>query len=100
MYNELAERKRIFKLFKFFSGTSDEQALPPETLDIDRVLTMSILGKLGRFGNQLFQYAFLRICASQIDARVECPVWVGQYLFGHKDAPIAHNLPHLIFFYS
>jgi hypothetical protein len=37
------------------------------------VLTISSLGRLGRFGNQIFQYAFLRICAAKSGAHVECP---------------------------
>ncbi|HTL87797.1 MAG TPA: alpha-1,2-fucosyltransferase [Leptolyngbya sp.] len=57
---------------------------------------MSSLGKLGRFGNQLFQYAFLRICALQSNARVECPNWIGQSLFGRLDAPILQRLPPAI----
>ena len=57
---------------------------------------MSSLGKLGRFGNQLFQYAFLRICAEKSGARVECPPWIGQTLFGHKDATISQQLPPAI----
>lgn len=62
----------------------------------EQILTMSCLGKLGRFGNQMFQYAFLRICAKKSGARVECPPWIGQTLFGHKDAPISKPLPPAI----
>jgi hypothetical protein len=51
---------------------------------------------LGRFGNQLFQYAFLRICAQNRGARIECSPWIGQTLFGHDDAPIAERLPRAI----
>ena len=57
--------------------------------DDSPVLTMSSIGQLGRFANQLFQYAFLRICAQQSGARIECPAWIGQTLFGHQDAPIS-----------
>jgi Glycosyl transferase family 11 len=60
------------------------------------VLTMSSIGQLDRFANQLFQYAFLRICAQQSGARVECPTWVGQTLFGHQDTPISQRLPPAI----
>jgi hypothetical protein len=60
------------------------------------VLTMSCLGKLGRFGNQMFQYAFLRICAEKSGSRIECPFWIGQTLFDHKDAPISQQLPPAI----
>jgi hypothetical protein len=57
------------------------------------VLTMSKLGKLGRFGNQIFQYAFLRICAKQSGARAKCPPWIGTTLFGHEDPPVSGSLP-------
>jgi Glycosyl transferase family 11 len=60
------------------------------------VLSMSSLGKMGRFANQLFQYAFLRICADQSGARVECSPWIGQTLFGHDDTPVAERLPPAI----
>lgn len=59
-------------------------------------ISMSSLGKFGRFGNQLFQYAFLRICAQKSGAVVECPPWIGQTLFGHNDAPVIHRLPPAI----
>jgi hypothetical protein len=57
---------------------------------------MSSIGQLGRFGNQLFQYAFLRICASESGSTVECPPWIGQSLFGHQDATITKRLPPAI----
>jgi Glycosyl transferase family 11 len=67
-----------------------------EPLSQQSVLSMSSMGKLGRFGNQLFQYAFLRICAQQSGARIECAPWIGQTLFGHHDAPVAERLPPAI----
>ena len=68
---------------------SSAETLPTDSLSI---LTMSSLGRLGRFGNQVFQYAFLRICARESGARVECPPWIGQMLFGHADPPISRRL--------
>lgn len=56
------------------------------------MLTMRKLGKHGRFANQLFQYAFLRI-ASKGD--YQCPRWVGEYLFGLNDPPVTENLPQI-----
>jgi FkbM family methyltransferase len=56
------------------------------------VVTMSTLGKNGRFANQIFQYAFLKIYAKEHNLRVETPQWIGQYLFGHKDPPIGQQL--------
>jgi hypothetical protein len=61
--------------------------------DIEKgLLTMSSLGVKGRFGNQIFQYAFLKICAQEYNLEVQIPDWVGQYLFGHNDPPIAREL--------
>lgn len=71
------------------------QSLPPyEDNNTEKpILSMSFLGKLGLFGNQLFQYAFLRICAEKSGAQVECSPWVGQILFGHNDDPVSYRLP-------
>lgn len=57
------------------------------------VVTMSTLGKKGRFGNQIFQYGFLKIYAKVFCMKVETPKWIGQYLFGVKDPPITGKLP-------
>lgn len=63
-------------------------------VNVDKaVVTMSTLGKKGRFGNQIFQYAFLKIYAKVFDLRVETQEWIGQYLFGIKDPPITGKLP-------
>lgn len=59
-------------------------------------LSMSAFGEMGRFGNQLFQYAFLKICAEKSKAVVKCPDWVGSTLFGHADAPVTELLPPAI----
>lgn len=60
------------------------------------VITMSTLGKNGRFANQIFQYAFLKIYAKEHNLRVETPPWIGQYLFGHSDPPISKQFPLVI----
>lgn len=57
------------------------------------VISMSKLGKKGRFGNQIFQYAFLKLYAKEHNLRLETPSWIGQYLFGHNDSPISQNFP-------
>ena len=65
--------------------------------DSDRgVLAMSGLGEVGRFGNQIFQYAFLRICAKVSGMSVETAPWIGQDLFGHNDPPISRELEYLV----
>lgn len=58
-------------------------------------ITSSVLGmeNMGRLGNQIFLYAFLRTYAREHNLRVVTPAWIGQYLFGHHDAPISQPLP-------
>ncbi|NEP42738.1 MAG: FkbM family methyltransferase, partial [Okeania sp. SIO2H7] len=60
------------------------------------VLTMSALGKTGNLGNQIFQYGFLQIYASENGFLVETPSWIGQKLFGRNDPPISEELPAVI----
>ena len=94
-YTSKSETNRVFDVFsgfkkdaektKTFSATENTDDRPP-------VLTMTSIGQLGRFGNQLFQYACLRICAEKSGAKVECPPWIGQTLFGHTDAPVSQRL--------
>ncbi len=98
-YIAKSELERLFSVF----GKLTQDARTTKALIVDDsmsddtpVLTMSSIGQLGRFANQLFQYAFLRICAEKSGARVECPAWVGQTLFGHTDAPISQRLPPAI----
>ncbi|MCC5606699.1 FkbM family methyltransferase [Nostoc sp. CHAB 5834] len=57
------------------------------------IITMSTFGKNGRFANQIFQYAFLKIYAQEHNLRVEIPSWIGQTIFGHNDPPISQLLP-------
>lgn len=88
-YSKRSETDRIFRALGSLSQTAE--IVTPSTSD-QPVLTMSSLGRFGRFGNQLFQYAFLRICAQRAGAQVECPSWIGQLLFGHLDPPISQRL--------
>lgn len=94
-YTTQSETERVFDVFATFNKDA-KNIQSPLKLDTETssqsVLTMSSLAQLGRFGNQLFQYAFLRICAHKTGAIVECPPWIGQILFGHNDAPISRRL--------
>ena len=56
------------------------------------VFIMPTLGRRGRFANQLFQYAYLRIAAEQRGAIVQTPAWSGQELFGWRD-PLVEEGP-------
>jgi hypothetical protein len=57
------------------------------------MLTMALLGRHGRFGNQLFQYGFLRLYCQEHGLRYQVPEWIGQKLFGLRDEPITTILP-------
>lgn len=60
------------------------------------VVQIGCLGNLGRFGNQLFQYAFARGYAESIGARLETPPWVGQRIFeGINDPAPSISVPTL-----
>lgn len=98
-YSTKSETERVFSVFDTFQKDAVNTlatSTDATTTSVEPVLTMSCLGQLGRFGNQLFQYAFLRICAEKSGSRVECPSWIGQTLFGHQDAPISQRLPPAI----
>lgn len=60
-----------------------------------QVISMSTLGRNGRFGNQIFQYAFLKIYGREHDLSIETPKWIGQYLFGHSDPSVSCQLPQM-----
>ena len=59
------------------------------------VVTMSCLGNLGRFGNNVLQYVYIKTYAKMYNLRLETPEWIGQYLFGHQDPPITRVLPQI-----
>lgn len=49
------------------------------------IVVMSTIGNNGRFANQLFQYAFLRIYAENHNLRIATSPWIGQTIFGHAE---------------
>lgn len=60
------------------------------------IIQMSCLGKLGRFGNQLSEYAYARSYAERMGAVLQTPPWIGQKLFvGIDDPPITDPFPQL-----
>jgi hypothetical protein len=60
------------------------------------LFTMPTLGRKGRFANQLFQYAFLRLCAGRRGARIQTSPWPGQNLFDFRDPPVDTTAPLMI----
>ena len=57
------------------------------------VVQMRSLGDAGQWGNQVFQYAFIRTYAKRHGIRYELPKWAGQTFFGHCDPPVKKDLP-------
>jgi len=51
------------------------------------------LGSDGRFGNQLLQYGFLRLCAQRYGLELQVPDWIGRDLFEFDDPLPAETLP-------
>ena len=52
------------------------------------MIAFSELGKMGRLGNQMFQYAFLRSCALRLGVKFYCPRWIGDEIFDLQDEGI------------
>lgn len=49
---------------------------------------------IGRFGNQLFQYAYARAWAERWDGELRCIPWVGEQIFELDDKRPILDLPH------
>ena len=64
---------------------------------------MSNLGANGRYGNQLLQYAFLRLYAQRHGLIAEAPEWIGRHVFGFADPlpsrarPVINETSHDLF---
>lgn len=61
-----------------------------------RVYTMNSLGLLGRFGNQLFQYMFLRVLGEKSNAVTLSPAWLGDKIFDIESKEYRLSLPQVI----
>ena len=60
------------------------------------VIQMSQLGRYGRFGNCLFQSAFLHCYAKQHDLTVQAPKFPGQEIFSFRFDPIEQHKPTMV----
>lgn len=56
---------------------------------------MTNLGQNGRFGNQIFQYGFLRLLAERRGLRLELPDWLGRDLFNADEPLPGSPLPEM-----
>lgn len=59
-------------------------------------ITMNQLGCLGRFGNQLLQYMYLRVLCQKCQCAHQTGAWVGSLVFGLDDPLITDALPPLV----
>jgi hypothetical protein len=57
---------------------------------------MWCLGRFGKFGNQLFQYAFLYIYAPRYGLRIETPMWMGQKIYAFTDPKPSRLRPPVV----
>jgi hypothetical protein len=69
---------------------------PEDPYDGPPVITMTGFGELGRWGNQILQYAFLRIYANKCNAEIQVPDWVGKAIFGLRDRPVERAFPAVV----
>jgi hypothetical protein len=58
------------------------------------MISFSKLGSYGRLGNQLFQYAFLRVTAQRLNTDFFCPTWEGDQMFDLKDEEVRAVAAH------
>lgn len=73
--------------------TEDLAKFRKTSLDIIR---MSKFGQMGRWGNQFFQYSFLKTYAEKYGLKIEIPAWCGNELFGFQDSPLSNRLCRVI----
>lgn len=57
------------------------------------VVQMTNFGQMGRWGNQIFQYAFLNLYAERYGATVEIPAWAGDAIYGVPRQSPTEKLP-------
>lgn len=89
---------RIFELGKF-EAVQDRTIPASAPYSGPGVVTMTGFGELGRFGNQVLQYAFLKAYAHTHGIpQIQVPHWIGARLFGLRDAPVARALPAVVEF--
>lgn len=89
---------RIFDLGKV-SGVVDTSVAADAPYFGPSVITMTGFGELGRFGNQVLQYIFLKCYAARHEIEeIQVPGWVGAGLFGLKDQPVKRAFPAAVEF--
>ncbi|MEY3173236.1 MAG: hypothetical protein RLZZ436_1150 [Planctomycetota bacterium] len=65
------------------------------------MISFSHLGTMGRLGNQMFQYAFIRAMATRLAVTFWCPNWEGDEIFDLRDDSMrATDRPNLKAWYA
>lgn len=81
------------------SAVADPSILPYAPYSGPSVISMTSFGELGRWGNQILQYMFLKSYATKHNVRsIQIPAWVGATLFSLSDEPVRRALPPAIEF--
>lgn len=91
----------ISRIFDIGKGASVVHAhiAPDAPHDGPSVVSMTGFGCLGRFGNQVLQYAFLKSFAEQSSVdEIQTPSWVGHELFGLSDRLVQRPFPPVVEF--
>jgi len=78
-----------------FRQTFGAVPTPRATMPDGERLQMTTVGAKGRFGNQIFQYAFARIYARRHHLTLEVADWVGRDLFEFDDPLPSRILPRV-----
>ena len=98
--NAALELAPVPEVEKAVKGILDLANQHPREVDIEipsapkvPTIMMSMLGINGRFGNQIFQYGFLKLYSEYHSLSLELPRWVGVDLYGTSDLPLTHRLP-------
>lgn len=89
---------RIFRIGKTKSVRFPD-ILPDAPYEGPSVVTMTGFGELGRYGNQVLQYMFLKCYAAAHNIEeIQVPEWVGAPLFGLNDREVQRNFPPAVEF--
>ena len=78
-----------------FRAAFGEPLAPRASAKAGAAISMSALGRYGQFGNQLLQYAFLRLYAQEHGLEAQAPDWIGRDLFDLDDPLPERELPML-----
>jgi hypothetical protein len=83
--NRIRSENGASRAVRIITGESDPATSATSPAPPHRYISLSSLGKFGRFGNQCLQYGFLRVLAHVHGYEPVCSPWSGIELFGQRD---------------